>query len=54
VNFSIGSELFLILTWSSIWNIIGKLCVISETVASDTLIFWWTTISSTSTFPAGE
>jgi hypothetical protein len=24
VNFSIGSEIFLILTWFNMWNIIGR------------------------------
>jgi hypothetical protein len=56
LNFSIWSERFLILTWSNMWNITGRWSEskISETITSDTLIFWWTTISSTSPFPLGE
>jgi hypothetical protein len=43
VNFSFGSEKFLILTWSSMWSIIGKWSesTISEMVTTDCLIFWW-------------
>jgi hypothetical protein len=41
VNFSFGSERFLILTWSSMWNTIGRWSEskISETITSDTDIF---------------
>jgi hypothetical protein len=56
VNFSVGSERFLILTWSSMWNIIGKWSEsrIFETVTLKSPIFWWTTMSSMSPFPAWE
>jgi hypothetical protein len=56
VNFSVGSRRFVILTWSSLWNTIGRWSEskISEKMTYDTLIFWWTTISRTSPFPAGQ
>jgi hypothetical protein len=56
VNFSMGSEKFLILTWSSMWNIIGKWSEsgILETVTLESPIFWWATMSSMSPFPAGD
>jgi hypothetical protein len=56
VIFAIGSEIFLIWIWFSMWNIIGRWSEskISETMTSDILLFWWTTISSTSPFHAGE
>jgi hypothetical protein len=44
------------LTWSSTWNIIDRWSESKtlETVTSDTLIYWWTTVSTTSPFHAGE
>jgi hypothetical protein len=56
VNFSRGYGRFLILTKSSMWNTIGRWSEskISDTMTSETLILWWTTISSTSPFPAWE
>jgi hypothetical protein len=38
VNFSTGSERFLILTWSSMWNIIGRW---SESKISETRLVLW-------------
>jgi hypothetical protein len=54
VNFSTGSERFLVLMWSSTWNIIGRLFEsrISETLTYYSLIFWWATISNMSPIPA--
>jgi hypothetical protein len=56
VNFSIGSERFLVVTWSSMWKSIGRWSYsrTSATMTSDSRTFWWTSISSTSPFPAGK
>jgi hypothetical protein len=56
MNFSAGSKRFLFLTWSSMWNAIGRRSEsrLSETITFDNLIFWWTTMPSSSQFPAGE
>jgi hypothetical protein len=54
--FSMGSERFLILTWSSMWNNIDKWSEsrILETATLESLIFWWTIMSSMSPFTSGE
>jgi hypothetical protein len=56
VNFSTSERFLLVLTWSSMWNTIGKWSEskISETITPDSLIFWSTTMSGRSQFPAGE
>ena len=56
VNFSTWAEGSLVLTWSSMWKIIGRWSEskVSDTVISYSRTFWWTSMSRTSPFPAGE
>jgi hypothetical protein len=56
VNFFTGSERFSVLTWSRMCNIVGRWSEskISDMITPVSLIFWWTTMSNTSPFPAGE
>jgi hypothetical protein len=57
VNFSSRFKICLVLTWSRMWNIIGKWSEsrVSERITSESLIFLCTTISSASSpFPTRE
>jgi hypothetical protein len=56
VNFSSGSEICLVITWSKIWNIIGKWSEtrISDTMTSESLIFLCTSNQVHLHFPQGN